>query len=142
MSASACPAGRRSGCARRARGTPRGRRGLRGARFIKQETVQLVQEAGAYRIELDRPGAYLVSVERGSRRNGFLIDVPASGEQRVNLELPRGMRSYFGSKMMPDVPGGDESRTSLGFGGPVSDSDATTLRSDFLSAAGSMIYPA
>ena len=61
---------------------------------------------------------------------------------RVNVELPRGMRSYFGSKMMPDVPGGDESRTSLGFGGPVSDSDATTLRSDFLSAAGSMIYPA
>jgi protocatechuate 3,4-dioxygenase beta subunit len=47
-------------------------------------------EAGAYRIELDRPGAYLVSVERGSRRNGFLIDVPASGEQRVNLELPEG----------------------------------------------------
>lgn len=47
-------------------------------------------QAGAYRIELDRPGAYLVSVERGSRRNGFLIDVPASGEQRVNLELPEG----------------------------------------------------
>ena len=47
-------------------------------------------EAGTYRIELDRPGAYLVSVERGSRRNGFLIDVPASGEQRVNLELPEG----------------------------------------------------
>ncbi|MGB0332077.1 MAG: carboxypeptidase regulatory-like domain-containing protein, partial [Planctomycetota bacterium] len=25
-----------------------------------------------------------------SRRNGFLIDVPASGEQRINLELPEG----------------------------------------------------
>ncbi len=47
-------------------------------------------QAGAYRIELDRPGAYLVSVERGSRRNSFLIDVPNSGEQRVNLELPEG----------------------------------------------------
>ena len=47
-------------------------------------------QAGAYRIELDRPGAYLVSVERGARRNGFLIDVRAGGEQRVNLELPEG----------------------------------------------------
>lgn len=47
-------------------------------------------QAGTYRIELDRPGAYLVSVERGSSRNGFLIDVPASGEQRVDLELPEG----------------------------------------------------
>jgi len=53
---------------------------------LKRADVQ----AGAYRIELDRPGAYLVSVERGSRRNAFLIDVPSSGEQRVNLELPEG----------------------------------------------------
>ena len=53
---------------------------------LKRADVQ----AGAYRIELDRPGAYLVSVERGSRRNSFLIDVPSSGEQRVNLELPEG----------------------------------------------------
>ena len=46
--------------------------------------------SGSYRIELDRPGAYLVSVERGRRRNGFLIDLAAGEEQRVDLELPEG----------------------------------------------------
>lgn len=45
---------------------------------------------GSYRVELDRPGAYVVSVERGQRRNQFLIDVVSGGEQRADLSLPEG----------------------------------------------------
>ncbi len=45
---------------------------------------------GAYRIELDRPGAYVVSVERNSKRNQFLSDVASGAEQRIDLALPEG----------------------------------------------------
>ena len=45
---------------------------------------------GQYRVELDRPGAYVLSVERGARRNQFLTDVSSGDEQRVDLALPEG----------------------------------------------------
>lgn len=49
-----------------------------------------VEEDGTYRVELDRPGAYVVSVERGPRRNQFLVDITSPGEMRRDFELPEG----------------------------------------------------
>lgn len=49
-----------------------------------------IGQDGGYRVELDRPGSYVVSVERGARRNQFLTEVAAGDEQRLDLALPEG----------------------------------------------------
>ncbi|QDV06581.1 Nickel uptake substrate-specific transmembrane region [Planctomycetes bacterium Poly30] len=49
-----------------------------------------IGQDGTYRIELDRPGAYIFAVERGSGRNQFFVDIASGEEQRVDLELPEG----------------------------------------------------
>ena len=77
----------------------------RGGEAVQEGTVTFAREGedlfsnlkrtpigsdGGYRLELDRPGAFVVSVERGSRRNQFLMDVASSDEQRMDLGLPEG----------------------------------------------------
>ncbi len=49
-----------------------------------------IGQDGGYRVELDRPGAYVVSVERGAKRNQFLTEVVSGEEQRLDLALPEG----------------------------------------------------
>ena len=49
-----------------------------------------IGQDGSYRVELDRPGAYVLSVERGSKRNQFLMEVVSGDEQRMDLALPEG----------------------------------------------------
>lgn len=49
-----------------------------------------IGQNGEYRVELDRPGAYVLSVERGAKRNQFLMDVASGAEQRMDLALPEG----------------------------------------------------